>query len=125
MLSVDVCLRSPAQKPQTRCEITNGDTMTQVSAFSFDLVKTVRITEAHEKVQSLSDSIRQFLLHKRTQIYQKLHVSTSITSLLGQNIKRIEKGTITYIWNKMWPLLGLFVCKKVRLLGLSIPRVRM
>jgi len=38
--------------------------MTQVRAFSFDLVKTVRIDEAHEEVQSLSDSIRQFLLHK-------------------------------------------------------------
>ena len=43
---------------------TNGETMTQVRAFSFDLVKTVRIDEAHEEVQSLSDSIRQFLLHK-------------------------------------------------------------
>ena len=38
--------------------------MTQVRAFSFDLVKTVGIAEAHEEVQSLSDSIRQFLLHK-------------------------------------------------------------
>jgi hypothetical protein len=38
--------------------------MTQGSAFSFDLVKTVRITETHEEVQSLLDSIRQFLLHK-------------------------------------------------------------
>jgi uncharacterized protein YcbK (DUF882 family) len=43
---------------------TNGETMTQVRAFSFDLVKTVRITEAHEEVLSLTDSIRQFLLHK-------------------------------------------------------------
>jgi hypothetical protein len=65
MLSVDVRLRSASQKPHKRCEITNGETMTQVSAFSFDLVKAVRITEAHEEeVQSLSDSIQQFLLHK-------------------------------------------------------------
>ena len=64
MLSVDVRLRSASQKPHTRYEITNGATITQVSAVSFDLVKTVRITGAHEKVQTLSDSIRQFLLHK-------------------------------------------------------------
>jgi hypothetical protein len=57
MLSVDVRLRSASQKPHTRCEITNG-------AFSFDLVKTVRITYAHEKVQSLPDSIQKFLFHK-------------------------------------------------------------
>ena len=38
--------------------------MTQVSAFSFDLVKTVRIAET---LQSLSDSIGQFLLNKRAE----------------------------------------------------------
>ena len=64
MLSVDVCLRSASQKPHTRCEITKGATMTQVNAFSFDLVKTVRNTETRQEVPSLSDSIRQFALHK-------------------------------------------------------------
>jgi len=38
--------------------------MTKGSAFSFDLVKTVRITETHEEVQSLLDSTQKFLLHK-------------------------------------------------------------
>lgn len=64
MLSVDVGLRSASQKPHTRCEITKGATMAQVNAFSFDLVKTVRITETHQEVPSLSDSMRQFLLHR-------------------------------------------------------------
>jgi hypothetical protein len=64
MLSVDVRLRRASQKPHASCEITNGATMTQVSAFSFDLVKTVRIAET---LQSLSDSIGQFLLNKRAE----------------------------------------------------------
>lgn len=83
MLSVDAGLRSASQKPHTHCEITKRATMAQVNAFSFDVVKTVRITENTSGSTIAVRLDTAIFIAQGSSIYQKLHVSTSIMSFLG------------------------------------------